>query len=177
MGSERVDCNLALAAFLEENYGMLYWSAAKLFQSREDIEDCIQTVALRYLEHFEETKAASPQRLTAYFITMMRNYALDAKKKKRLSVVPIEDEASVASPLDIEERYLASYDAAIIRQCMNELGQSDRTILEMKYFLDLSNGEIAKMLHIRTDSVRTYLHRARQRLKAVLLEHGYDPIE
>lgn len=174
MNGKSNDGDLPLVEFLEKNYGKLYNAAAKYYQSHADIEDCIQSVLLKYLERFSGKPEIYPRRLAAYLITMIRNYVIDEAAKKQLTVVPAELKDCVAPGFDVEERLLASSDAAIVHRCMKKLEPDDRRILEMKYFLNMPNSEIAKSLHIQTESVRTYLSRARRKLKQLLIDNGYE---
>lgn len=66
---------------------------------------------------------------------------------------PIEDERSIESS---------------VRQAIKELTADSQQILSMKYMDRMSTREIAQALNIPTGTVKSRLHRARERLRQVL---------
>jgi RNA polymerase sigma-70 factor (ECF subfamily) len=59
-------------------------------------------------------------------------------------------------------------DAIVVRQRMEELSSSDRELIRMAYWEDLSRDEIAEILGCSAVTVRVRLLRARNRLDALL---------
>jgi RNA polymerase sigma factor (sigma-70 family) len=58
-----------------------------------------------------------------------------------------------------------------VLNAVNMLSPGDRDILLLFYYAQLSLPEVVAMMNIPAGTVKVRLHRARQRLKAVLLEH------
>jgi RNA polymerase sigma factor (sigma-70 family) len=58
-----------------------------------------------------------------------------------------------------------------VLKAVNSLSPADRDILLLFYYAQLSLPEIVSMMNISAGAIKVRLHRARQRLKAVLLEH------
>ena len=75
-------------------------------------------------------------------------------------------------------------DASLIRaatiseltESISRLNQGDQDVLTMKYFMEMSDKEIAAHLGLTVDSVRPKLARAKKRLYAILktIEDGED---
>ena len=53
---------------------------------------------------------------------------------------------------------------------VQQLDERERTLIALKYGAQLSNRQIAKMLHLRADHVGTLLYRALKHLRSVLME-------
>lgn len=64
--------------------------------------------------------------------------------------------------------HMSSLDRLSLLEALSKLSGRDRQILHLTYWVDLSAGEVAEVLRIRPGAVWTRLHRARERLRAVL---------
>ncbi|MGN7966279.1 RNA polymerase sigma factor [Microbacterium sp. 22179] len=85
-------------------------------------------------------------------------------------------EAMAAVAVDsIDER--ADEDALEVRRALERLPVSDRDLLYMAYWEDLTRQEIARILGCSVVTARVRLLRARQRLKGELERAGYADIE
>jgi RNA polymerase sigma-70 factor (ECF subfamily) len=61
---------------------------------------------------------------------------------------------------------------ALLRQLVDALPQVYRSCLMLYYFEELSVTEVAAMLGLPEGTVKTHLHRARQRLHQLLEQRG-----
>ena len=80
--------------------------------------------------------------------------------------VPLDDEARAAEDgldgIEIAEDYAA------VRRALDSLGASDREIIRLAFFDELSGAEIAAMLNCTPNNAYVRLHRALKKLKAML---------
>ena len=84
-----------------------------------------------------------------------------------LQFYPAPFSAAVATPKKIaEERELYR----IVLDAVNTLSPGDRDIILLFYYAQLSLSEMVTIMNVSAGSIKVRLHRARQRLKAVLLE-------
>jgi len=58
--------------------------------------------------------------------------------------------------------------------CVGELPEVYQSALRLHYWLGASMSEIAEMLDAPESTVKSYLHRARRLLHAMLTERGFD---
>ena len=91
-----------------------------------------------------------------------RRVAASAQLEESLMAVQIT-EVSLPSDDDTFE----------VRRALDALGADDRDLLYMAYWEDLSRQELARILQCSVVAVRVRLLRARQRLKAQLMQRGY----
>ena len=61
-----------------------------------------------------------------------------------------------------------------VLECVNELPEVYQAALRLHYWMGASVSEIAVMLDSPENTVKSYLHRARRLLQAMLAERGFD---
>lgn len=61
-----------------------------------------------------------------------------------------------------------------MHDCVGELPEVYQSALRLHYWMGASMGEIAALLDVPENTVKSYLHRARRLLQAMLLERGCD---
>ena len=59
-------------------------------------------------------------------------------------------------------------------ECVNELPDVYQSALRLHYWMGASVSEIAEMLDAPENTVKSYLHRARRLLQAMLAERGFN---
>ena len=84
--------------------------------------------------------------------------------------VPLDDAVRAADDgldgIEIAEDYAA------VRRALDSLGASDREIIRLAFFDELSGAEIAVVLNCTPNSAYVRLHRALKKLKAILESEG-----
>ena len=143
----------------------LYRLAYSYCAQREDAEDVVQEVLIKYLRH--RGAFSSEQELRHWLFKVTANQCRDllrsAWKKK---TVPLEDRPELTQPAP--ERDLD------LERAMQALGPAYRTVLYLYYYEGYSVKEIAAMLRVPVNTVKTRLSRARKLLKN---EWGDEPDE
>lgn len=140
--------------------------------------DIAQEAFLRLWKHWEagEEKIENPR---AWLLRVARNLAEDYAKSsfQRNGTTPPQlmngVQARESMPLDSMERAEVF---AQIRATLEELPQSDRDLLTLRYALDYDAAKIAELLEINATAVHMRLSRARQRLADRLTANGTTAI-
>ncbi len=106
-----------------------------------------------------------------YVITSNKCNMWHRKKKPQLQSLEETD------PMELEEVYYSDYvsrqreeaanknQRAIVRKLLNKLRESERTVVTMHYLAGLTCEEIGRFLGVSPNTVKSRLHRARERLK------------
>ena len=106
-----------------------------------------------------------------YVITCNKCNMWHRKKKPQLQSLEETD------PMELEEVYYSDYvsrqreeasnknQRAIVRKLLNKLRESERTVVTMHYLAGLTCEEIGRFLGVSPNTVKSRLHRARERLK------------
>lgn len=140
----------------------LYRVAFYLLESTPDAEDAVQDLYLRLWDAADALDGIS--RPKAYCIRLLRNICVDKLRRCRPDgeeKLPLQasDEALPDERLDGRQKL----EAAIGR--MSTLSESERTVLMMKVFDDLSYEQIQKRTGLSYLSLRVHLSNARRKIR------------
>jgi len=132
-----------------------------------DADDLCQEVFLRGYTNAKRFGGDGTAR--AWLIGIARNVLREhlRRVKRRNEVVWIELCLDVESNVEEDER---TYDDVLgyLPDCLDALGPSARSSLDMRYAADLRHAQIAEKLRRSADAVKLMLYRARQALRRCL---------
>ena len=109
--------------------------------------------------------------LVAWLLAIARNHCLDVLRRRSregrlFSEEPVADgerlAAQAPSPLG---ELLASEERALVRRAVEELPERLRLALVLRYYEDLGNEEIGRILGLTREGAATLVFRARQQLR------------
>ena len=153
----------------EAAFGQLqhrYWRAVeRVCRSLPgEVEDCIQEVFLRVWRKarlFDPTRGSA----TAWLLTLARNVTLNLRASNRSTPAMVEPEAASTTSADVERLWLA--------EALGQLPARERTVIELAYFADRSQSQIAAELGVPLGTVKSWNRRGLNRL-ATLLEESNE---
>lgn len=115
--------------------------------------------------------------MKAWLYMVARNLSINAiKKEKRvchINEIEVTDEIGLYEEA-VLHTILTKERNRLLYQALNKLPAIKKEILIMQYFGQLSQKEIATILHITPENVRVLSYRAKKELKLYLEENGYD---
>ena len=134
-------------------------------------EEITQDTFLKAYQRLSTLK--EPQRFVSWLYVIATNHCNAWLRKKRLRTEPLEDISSEAlekatySGYVIEENERTAIEAQreVVKKLLAKLQESERTILTLHYFGEMSSSEIGAFLGVSASTVRSRLRRAQQRLK------------
>jgi RNA polymerase sigma-70 factor (ECF subfamily) len=141
----------------------------------EEAEDVAQDVMLRVHHSLKSFRGESKFSTWLYRITF--NVALNVKARVRYQAPHVSDELLAGKPSltpGPEERLTHKRHREAVQACVNELPEVYQAALRLHYWLGASMAEIAALLDAPENTVKSYLHRARQLLHAMLTERGLN---
>ena len=118
-------------------------------------EDVAQETFIRLYHHGRAGRPVTP----GWLFTVARNLATD--RLRRPVALPLRDDDAALEIKAEPER------GVLLRDAVDRLRPRDREVLWLFYYGDYSMAEIAEGLHIPLAQVKSRLHRARGRLKAI----------
>lgn len=134
-------------------------------------EDLSQETFLRIFLHMNKFRGEASVKTWA--LSIARNVFLSYARKKKpilMEEVPFEQSSEVLLNLP-EEAVLKQEKKNQVRECLQCLGEQDRTVLLLRDYEELSYEDIAKILGISSEAVKSRLYRARQKFKKIYEEN------
>ncbi len=131
-------------------------------------EDITQDTFLKAYQELATLK--KPQRFASWLYVIAANNCSTWLRKKRLLTEPFEDtrrqEATYSGYVVAEnERTEAEARREVVKKLLDKLQESDRTVITLHYFGEMSSSEIGAFLGVSANTVRSRLRRAQERLK------------
>jgi RNA polymerase sigma-70 factor (ECF subfamily) len=178
----------ALTALFEQqvlpltNY--MYAMALGMTHNRTDAEDLVQETTIKAYRSFSSFEQGTA--LRAWLRTIMRNTNsnIQAKKNKQLGKTALDEledwQIGAAPSLTSVENRSAEIEAIEamntpeIERALAELPESWRQVLTYRIVEGMSYAEIAEALDMKQGTVMSSLHRAKARLRELLLEYAKD---
>jgi len=142
--------------------------------SAADAEDAAQEAfvkAWRALGRFREGAPFRPW-LLAIVANEARNRRRSGRRQDDLALRVAEDRPSGDAAPSPEAAALATEQRRLLLAAVGRLGESDRQVIACRFFLELSEAEMAAALGCRRGTVKSRLSRALHRLREVLAEQG-----
>jgi RNA polymerase sigma-70 factor (ECF subfamily) len=164
---------LAIGALIRRYQNYVFRLCFLVMRSEQDAEDMTQETfirAFRALPRFEVREGAS---FEAWLYRIAVNACRSRMRRKWYQVLPWPSPAPdvVAEPeAQPDRRVIKDERRNEILEAIDSLGEKHRLVVILRYYAGLSNEEIAQTLSIPSGTVRSRLHTARQRLKAVLAD-------
>lgn len=135
----------------------------------DEAEDAAQETFLRawrYLERFDSTRPLRPW-LLSITSNLASNRRRSAGRYFSAMMRAFRDEPPPATP---EEKSAQRLQADQLREAVQTLNMTDRQIVYLRYFLELSVAETAEALNIAQGTVKSRLSRALEKLRNIISE-------
>ena len=124
-----------------------------------------------FLKAYQElAKLKKPQSFSSWLYVIAANNCSTWLRKRRLSTEPFEgarlQEATYSGYVVAEnERTAVEAQREAVKKLLAKLRESERTVITLHYFGEMSSAEIGAFLGVSANTVRSRLRRAQQRLK------------
>jgi RNA polymerase sigma-70 factor (ECF subfamily) len=150
--------------------------ALSLTRSRVDAEDLVQESLLRAYRAIDSFDGRYPR---AWLLTILRNTERNRHRRRRpelLSDPEIAEERGPATEADAVERRAEDreFDQAVT-DALEELPANFRRVVELVDIDGLTYQEAADVLEVPLGTVMSRLHRARRRIRDLLVPAGFGP--
>jgi RNA polymerase sigma-70 factor (ECF subfamily) len=155
-------------AALEETYrrlGPALQSYLRRYVGRDDAEDVLQQTLVDAWRGADRYDPA--QRFTGWLFTIARRRAVDTLRARRAATVDVEALRDLVGEdgRELFERYAV---AAEVRATLDRLPAHERRVLELAYWEELTQAEIAARLEVPIGTVKARAARGTRRLGRLL---------
>ena len=164
-------------AFLVDKYkDMVFSLALKVLKNREEAEEVSQDTFIKAFKSLQKFKGDSKFSTWLYKITY--NNCMDRVKRISRSYHTDTIDEVVENRIKATDDVLKTIErkerASMIKECLLELPEDERSILWFFYFEELSLKEITEVTAFSENNVKVKLHRARKKLLAII-ENKVEP--
>ncbi|MBN8959396.1 MAG: sigma-70 family RNA polymerase sigma factor [Rhizobiales bacterium] len=164
---------LAMQVLFARHHVRVYRFVLRLIGDASTAEDLISEVFLdvwRQAGRFEGRSAVS-----TWLLAIARFKALSAMRKRSDEALDDETEQAVADTSDTPEEAIQKKDKGeILRECLKSLSAEHREIIDLVYYHEKSVEEVAEIVGIPENTVKTRMFYARKRLSELLKSAGVD---
>jgi RNA polymerase sigma-70 factor, ECF subfamily len=164
---------VAMQVLFARHHVRVYRFVLRLVRDQTRAEDLISEVFLdvwRQAGKFEARSAVS-----TWLLAIARYKALSALRRRPDEVLDEEAAAAIEDPADDPEVALEKKDKGeILRKCLTALSPEHREIIDLVYYHEKSVEEVAEIVGIPENTVKTRMFYARKRLSELLKAAGVD---
>src|SRR6266550_8087490 len=164
---------LAMQVLFARHHVRVYRFVLRLVGNPTVAEDLISEVFLdvwRQADRFEGRSAVS-----TWMLAIARFKALSALRRRLDGELDEETASAIEDPTDDPATALEKKDkSAMIRKCLLGLSAEHREIIDLVYYHEKSVGEVAEIVGIPENTVKTRMFYARKRLAELLKSEGIE---
>jgi len=163
----------AYGLVIQEYQGSVYNVCLRILRRPQEAEDLTQEAFLRAYRNFTLYDLERP--FGPWLRTLAANLCYNHLQKARLERVPLEDERDriPSSPkMNPEALVELSQENQQLYRAIWQLPESQRVALELRHFQDLSYQDMARVMELPLNTVRSHLYRARRKLAEFLEEEN-----
>ena len=157
----------AFARLVEVYQGPVYNLAYRMLGGAAEAEDAAQETFIRM---YTKLHTFQPERkLSSWVLSIASHYCIDRLRRRQGNWLSLDDEPVAAV---IPSRQLGPEDAALrgevrdeVQNLVERLAPAYRVPLLLRYWYDLSYSEIAEVMGLTVQAVKSRLHRARLQIQ------------
>ena len=167
--AQRGDVN-AFVQLVEAYKRPVYNLAYRMLGNATDAEDATQETFLRM---YAKLHTYRPERkLASWVLSIAAHYCIDRLRRRRIPFVSLDDESvELTSRQPLPEEVLLDGEArGEVHALVARLTPEYRAPVILHYWYDLTYKEIAEVMGLTPQAVKTRLHRARQQMAAKIEE-------
>lgn len=146
----------------------LYRLALRLLENTEDAKDAVQEVYLRLWG--KQPTLANYRSLEAVAMTTARNYCLDRLKSHAYRFRVHESNLDQGQGYRHHETYENRQMAQVLKNTIASLPETQKSIVHLRDVEEFEISEIAAIMQMNENAVRTALSRARQKVRENLMK-------
>ncbi len=149
----------------------MFFIANGILKNSYEAQDVIQTAIIKMVHYLDKIDEIECNKTKHLIVTITKSTAIDILRRKSkieyLSPDVFEDYMDV-SP-NAEDLVIRLSETKELLEKLSEIKEEYADILTLKYYQDLSDKEIADVLCISHENVRTRLSRAKTALKKIMV--------
>lgn len=168
----------AFAELYQATSSHLYAVALRILREAPAAEEALQESFVNIWHHARSYVAAKSQPLT-WLTSIVRNRCLDQLRRREIETVTMDDEdaashVATGDPTPLEQ-LLSGAEAHAVGACVETLEAGQKQAIALAFFQGLSHAELARHLRQPLGTVKSWIRRGLERLRACLEAAGAGP--
>jgi RNA polymerase sigma-70 factor (ECF subfamily) len=164
---------LAMRTLFMRHQVRVYRFVKRFVRDRGLAEDVVSEVFFAVWRQADRFQGRST--VSTWLLSIARHKALTAIKRQLVEQTDSEAAANIADPaLNAEARIDHKDSGTILRRCLDALSPEHGELIDLVYYQQKSIKEIAEIVGIPSNTVKTRMFYARKRLAALLKAAGLD---
>jgi RNA polymerase sigma-70 factor (ECF subfamily) len=154
---------------------MMHNVAFSILKNTQDAEDAVHEAFLKLAKNISKVEEISCKKTEAFLVILSRNTAIDLYRKKqhekgRLEIDEENSMDSMAPALtpDVLSEIASREGYNRLIELIDELGDTYRDTIALRFIFDWSNDEIASLLEVSKNTVEVRVSRGRAKLIEML---------
>ena len=167
----------ALRAFVTRYQDAVFAFLSRSLGHGAHVEDLAQEVFIRACRALPKVDAPDEKRtarISTWLLTIASHLVIDARRKRQIPTATLDAETIALSPDTPETERRRMEIGRALEGAATQLSDDQRDVFLLAEFHDLDMGEIAVVLGIPENTVKTRLFRARTHLRTLLKEVWED---
>ncbi len=152
--------------------GFVYSLAFRMLGRRADAEDVFQETFFRAWNHLGSFRSGG--NFTHWIKRIATNLCIDRLKARSRQYAYENSQVEEVGSWQEEEQYEEGQEYLTVNQLLDQLPANHRAAVVLFYLEERSVEEVARTLRRRPGTVKVWLFRARQKMKALLEAQGYE---
>ncbi len=164
---------LAMQALFERHQVRVYRFALRLAGDRALAEDLLSEVFLEVWRHALGFAARS--KVSTWLLAIARHKAISSARRR--SEGPLDEALAASIPDagdDPEAALRKSEQTRVLSHCLGRLSSKHREIVDLVYYQAMAIDEVAQIVGIPQNTVKTRMFHARKQLSVLLADAGID---
>jgi len=161
----------AFATLVEKYQREVHALAFRKVRDFQTAEDITQEAFLQV--HQKLATLNDPAKFSGWLYAIVNHLCIAWYRENRLQTEALQEIYISEIETEAYSRYIATEHAKItaeaqhdlVKKLLTKLKESDREVITLHYFEDMTSAEIGEVLGVSENTVKSRLHRARQRLK------------
>ncbi len=161
----------AFASLIEKYQQQVHAHALRKVRDFQAAEDITQETFLQV--HQKLATLNDPAKFSGWLYAIVNHLCIAWYRKNRLQTESLQEIHISEIETDAYSRYIATEHAKttaeaqreLVKQLLTKLKESDREVITLHYFEEMTSSEISEVLGVSENTIKSRLHRARQRLK------------
>jgi RNA polymerase sigma-70 factor (ECF subfamily) len=161
---------LAMHALFARHHARVYRFVRRLIGDASLAEDVTSEVFLCVWQQARRFEARAT--FATWLLAIARNKAMTELRHRRTALPEVEEDEAADPASDPETACAAGDRSRVVRACLARLSREHREIIDLVYYHEKSVQEVAEIMDIPRNTVKTRMFYARRKLSWLLARHG-----